>query len=394
MPTINIAIDYEQSRSIRCRQLESMFDVPSKKNKTIKWKGSLPIDNMDWSIGLITGPSGCGKSVIGKEIFKENYHKNLEWKRKSVIDDFDKSLSIEDISMACQAVGFNTIPAWLRPYKVLSMGEKFRVEMARRILELPSPIVVDEFSSVVDRQVANICSFAIQKYIRRKSKKQFVAISCHNDIEEWLNPDWVFEPATMTFRPRGLLQQIHRPLIDCEVRRVPYATWEIFAPFHYLTAKLNKGAKCFGLFINEEVVSFAGILNRPISRSKHQNLLGVSRLVTLPDWQGLGLSMILLKALAGAYKSIGYRLKTYPAHPALIKSFKRSEEWKQTKKADIMQYTKLDIDSFLKVETISDRSVSKLRKAVSRPCAIFEYIGPEFKDNKKAYQLIEGREMI
>lgn len=394
MPDINITINYEQSRSIRCRQLESVFDVPSTKVKTLKWKGSLPIENMDWSIGMITGPSGCGKSVIGRELFKETYHKELKWNRKSIIDDFDKTISITEISSACQAVGFNTIPAWMRPFKVLSMGEQFRVDIARRLIESPSPVVVDEFSSVVDRQVAKICSYAIQKYIRRGSKKQFVAISCHDDIEEWLNPDWVFEPATMTFRPRGLLQQVYRPPVVCEIRRVPYSVWEVFAPFHYLTKSLNKGSKCFGLFIENKVTAFAGILHRPISRSKHQNLLGVSRLVTLPDYQGLGLSFVLMKTLAAAYKTLGYRLKIYPAHPSFILSTQRSSDWEQTKKPEIQQYINPDVDSFLRVKTISKKSVSQLRKSVSRPCAIFNYVGPEFKSKEEAYQLIEGRKMI
>jgi hypothetical protein len=33
-----------------------------------------------------------------------------------VNEDFARSLSMKDIADMCQAVGFNTIPAWLRPY--------------------------------------------------------------------------------------------------------------------------------------------------------------------------------------------------------------------------------------------------------------------------------------
>ena len=31
-------------------------------------------------------------------------------------EDFARSLSMKEIADMCQAVGFNTIPAWLRPY--------------------------------------------------------------------------------------------------------------------------------------------------------------------------------------------------------------------------------------------------------------------------------------
>ena len=73
-----------------------------------------------------------------------------------MIDDFSKALSIEQITQACSGVGFNTIPSWMKPYAVLSTGEKFRVELARHLVEGGELIVVDEFTSVVDRQVAQI----------------------------------------------------------------------------------------------------------------------------------------------------------------------------------------------------------------------------------------------
>jgi len=164
-----------------------------------------------------------------------------------VIDDFAKRFSIEAVTNACQAVGFNTIPAWMRPFRVLSNGERFRVELARRILELPDPIVVDEFTSVVDRQVAQIGAHAVQKYLR-KNKRQFAAISCHYDIVDWLQPDWMFEPATMTFARRSLRQ---RPSVDVTISRVPYFAWSLFAPFHYLTSELHRAARCFCLFVGD-----------------------------------------------------------------------------------------------------------------------------------------------
>jgi hypothetical protein len=142
-----------------------------------------------------------------------------------VIDDFAGTLSMEQVSSACQAVGFNTIPAWLRPFYVLSNGERFRVELARRLLELSDPIVVDEFTSVVDRQVAQIGAHAVQKYVRR-NKRKFVAVSCHYDIVDWLQPDWIFEPATMHFARKVTSAQassrchgLSRPLLRLETVR-------------------------------------------------------------------------------------------------------------------------------------------------------------------------------
>jgi ABC-type ATPase with predicted acetyltransferase domain len=109
-----------------------------------------------------------------------------------------KDCSIEEITNTFSSVGFSSPPSWLKPYHVLSNGEKMRVDLANAILQKNELFVFDEFTSVVDRQIAKIGSFATQKAIRKTNKK-FIAVSCHFDIEEWLMPDWVFNTDTMTF---------------------------------------------------------------------------------------------------------------------------------------------------------------------------------------------------
>lgn len=315
-------IKSEVELSTRAKQVCGMFDVPIDKKNELHWRIKAPIDERPWNIGLIVGPSGSGKSTIGKHLYPELIDKKLKWKGSCVIDDFEKRFSLEEITGACSSVGFNTISAWLRPYSVLSNGEKFRVEMARRILEDDNIIVVDEFTSVVDRQVAQIGSHAIQKYIRKKEKR-FIALSCHYDIIDWLQPDWIIEPATQKFAWRSLRP---RPKLKCEIKRVPYETWEIFSKYHYLTTKLHKAARCFGLFINNQICAFTGILHR--AHPKIGGWKACSRLVTLPDWQGLGLAFALIDIVASAYTGLGWMFRCYPAHPSFIRSYKRSKVWK------------------------------------------------------------------
>src|SRR5262249_25494417 len=159
------------------------------------------------------------------------------------------------------------------------------------------------------------------KYIRR-NKRKLVAVSCHYDILEWLQPDWVLEPATMTFQWRSVQR---RPALACEIARVDYAAWRLFAPFHYLTSELHRAAKCFVLLVEGVPASFGGVIHRPHSRA--DNIKGLSRLVTLPDYQGLGLAMVLSDALGAMHRSVGLRYHTYPAHPSLIRSFDKSPKY-------------------------------------------------------------------
>lgn len=106
-----------------------------------------------------------------------------------------KAASVDEIEKMFYAVGFGSVPSWLKPYNVLSNGEKMRVELARAMLESDF-IVFDEFTSVVDRQVAQTASMAINKAVHRMNK-QFIAVTCHYDVLEWLQPDWVFDTNEM-----------------------------------------------------------------------------------------------------------------------------------------------------------------------------------------------------
>lgn len=367
---IELTLSTPISCSVRARQVRASFDVPDKKKDEQSWDVDFPIETRNWGVGLIVGPSGSGKTTVMRHVFGEP--RQLKWRAPSVVDDFDIRQSVVDITEACGAVGFNTIPAWLRPYKVLSNGEKFRVELARRLLEHSAPVVVDEFTSLVDRQVAKIASHAAQKYARRIGK-QFVGVTCHYDVEDWLQPDWVLDMAKREFRWRSLQQ---RPTIEVELARVAYAEWKVFAPFHYLTADLNPSAKCFALKIAGRSTAFAGVLHFP--HPKVRDVRRLSRLVTLPDWQGLGLAMRLSERLGAAYKATGKRFRTYPAHRALIRAFSKGA-WRQVKEAG--KFSPTNQEGF--------NSTLERGAFGGRPCAVFEYAGDAWNNVAEARALVE-----
>lgn len=377
---VEVAVSTLISRSMRARQLEAMFDVPGSDEQTRTWSGVAPLDERPWNVGLIVGPSGAGKTTVARQMFGDELVP--EWSAESVVDDFDESLTMQEIANACQAVGFNTIPAWLRPFDVLSTGERFRVDLARRMLESSptEPLLVDEFTSVVDRQVAKIGAHAVQKWVRR-AERQFVAVTCHRDVLEWLRPDWVLDPSTMTFRWESLRP---RPPIDVTIERVPHSAWTMFAPFHYLTNTLHRGARCFVLFVGDEPASFAGILHRPHSRTRGRPIKGISRVVTLPDWQGLGLAFVLMDALGAAYKLDRVRLHNYPAHPALIHAHDRSPVWEmRTPPRGSMGRHAGKTSSVAELTRRRDElgSRGQVWRFGRRPNAVFEYVGPAAESN-------------
>jgi ABC-type ATPase with predicted acetyltransferase domain len=138
-----------------------------------------------FGIGVIVGSSGSGKSTLLKEFGKEE---TPTWsKSKPIISHFSNP---DDAINKLSAVGLNTVPSWYRPYKVLSNGEQFRVDLARK---LKDGAVIDEYTSVVDRNVAKAASVALSRYIKKNDVKNIVLSTCHRDILEWLEPDWVID---------------------------------------------------------------------------------------------------------------------------------------------------------------------------------------------------------
>lgn len=363
---VRFAVESTISRTPRVRQLGSMFDCPVEEKSRLTYDIDFPIEAQPWNVGLIVGPSGSGKSSVLRHVFGEQ--PALTWAAGSLIDDFDKKLPMEDIAAACQAVGFNTIPAWMRPHAVLSNGEQFRVDLARRVLELPDPIVVDEFTSVVDRQVAQIGSHAVQKFVRRR-ERQFVAVTCHYDVIDWLQPDWVLDMATRSFTRRSLQR---RPELDITIGRIPYAAWRLFAPFHYMSADLHRAARCFGLWCNGRLAAMIALLHRPHATA--HDIMGISRGVTLPDFQGLGLIFHLQDHISAAYKAIGKRVHAYPAHPSHVRNTQRNKNWRQVKEAGTFD------SSGNQKSTIGNRLGGSA-------CATFAYCGTAM-DKRQAERLL------
>lgn len=194
MPSFDIVKQCDIDKTYRVARIMGDYDVKTDHAKE-HFTGSIDLPD-DWQIGVIWGGSGTGKTTIARELFGDQLIDGFEYTAKSVVDDMPKQCNMEEIEKMFYAVGFGSVPSWMKPYSVLSGGEKMRVDLARALLESDF-VVFDEFTSVVDRQVAQTASLAISKAIRR-TQKRFIAVSCHSDIIEWLEPDWVFDTNEMT----------------------------------------------------------------------------------------------------------------------------------------------------------------------------------------------------
>ena len=321
MPTFNIVKTAEPKKTFRVASIMGKFDLESNQIKE-HFEGNIDIKD-NWQIGLIVGKSGSGKTTIAKQLFPDSYITNFQYSAETILDDMPKDCSVEDITKAFNSVGFSSPPSWLKSYSVLSNGEKMRVDLARAILDEQNLFVFDEFTSVVDRNVAKIGSFAMQKSIR-KTNKQFIAVTCHYDVEDWLLPDWVFDTDSMTFRSNEG-QKKNRPDIKFEIfKTTDKSIWKMFAKHHYLSHNHNNAAQVYLAYINNQLAGFISILHLP---NRDKTIKKVHRLVILPDYQGLSIGVKLLNDIGKIYKKDGWRFTIVTSSPSLMFSLKRQVEW-------------------------------------------------------------------
>jgi len=325
MPNFDIVKKAEPNQTFRVASVMGKFDLQSNKIEE-RFTGSIDMPD-EWQIGMIIGKSGSGKTTIANQLFPESYFQSFKWGKNSILDDMPEGCSVEQITRMFNSVGFSSPPSWLKTYDVLSNGEKMRVDLARALLSDTELLVFDEFTSVVDRQIAQIGSFAVQKAIR-KTKKQFIAVSCHYDIEDWLLPDWVFDTNDMTFRLcEG--QKKNRPEIKCKIYETKdKAFWSYFARFHYLNHSHHSGAKIYLITINDTLAGFCSILHFP--HPKVKNMKKVHRLVILPDFQGIGIGVKFIDSIANINMKNKNRFAITTSSPSLIKSLCSSNKWNAT----------------------------------------------------------------
>ena len=350
--------------------MEGLFDIPPSERPRLKWNVNLPVDEKPWNIGLVVGPSGSGKSTVARKLFADQLRlqeKLPAWPEdQSVLDGFPPQMSIKDVVALLSSVGFSSPPAWLRPFRVLSTGEQFRVTLARLLAFAPDIAVMDEYTSVVDRTVAQIGSAALAKTVRQRGQK-FIAVTCHEDVEAWLQPDWTYRPATNAFEWRFLQR---RPRITLRISRCRLEAWQLFRQHHYLSTTLSPFAQAFLATWQGRPVEFSAWIHSLVKyggRREH-------RTVTLPDYQGVGIGMAVSSFCASLWKALGHRATSTTTHPAFIAARLRSPHWRMIRKPSL---------------GAGRSKIPGLRHACSRLTAGFEYIGPAL-DRRTARLLIWG----
>jgi len=341
------------------------FDIQNKEESNVVVEANLKHIGNKWNIGVVYGGSGTGKTTILKNYFKKEMDKSYFDNSKSLISNFDW-LEPKEATFLLSAMGLSSVPTWLRPFNTLSNGEQYRANLAYIVgsAKENETILIDEYTSVVDRDVAKAMSNALQKYIRRTNKK-IVLASCHFDIMEWLQPDWIYSPS------KGRLEiasQLRQPTIELSIFRCRYETWNLFKQHHYLTEDLNLASKCFVVIFNDKPVCFIAILPSP--SGYYKNGFRVSRLVVMPDFQGLSIGYKILNYISSLYLSDNKSIYIKTSNPSLTNNLENNFKWKKVKDFKNIETLKKHNEKF--------KNKHKIKVSISKS---FKYIGEKSNDD-------------
>jgi ABC-type dipeptide/oligopeptide/nickel transport system ATPase subunit len=348
--------------SFRCRKAADSVNLDIKKKSIHHLEVGADITT-SFNIGVIFGSSGSGKTTLARQMFGSESLLEAVDPAKPIIEQFPQGMSYDECVGALTGVGLTSIPCWIRTANTLSNGQRARAEAAIKCASDTGRIVViDEWTSVVDRDVARVMSHSIQKFARRQ-KKKIVLITCHWDVVEWLNPDWVIDCNTQTYKDRRNMVGAHERTdrLRLDIKECSKHAWRYFSKYHYLSEKLPGGKLyTFGLFRGEDQVGFICFACYSMVDRK---LYHFNRAVVHPDFVGLGLGAKFATECSKIMNSRGFRIKSKFTSPAMYRHLKNHPNWRCMKIESIVtraDSSPVKVNKKITTKEAAARNASKL----------------------------------
>lgn len=326
MQTYNVRLESPVSRSFRCQRAADSLDIDASKKSVHELTITADLET-PFSVGLIVGSSGSGKTSLARQIFGHNCFASLLRDELPIIEQFPESMSYDDCAEVLSGVGLTSVPCWIRPVFTLSNGQRARAEAALAVVSTHQTVVLDEWTSVVDRTVAKVMSHCVQKFVRRAGRS-IVLLSCHHDVTEWLNPDWIIDCNRSEFHNRRSLQPHRTEQLTFDVREIDKSSWRYFSKYHYLSERLPGGKLyLYGLFHGSDQIGFQCFASYMPRRRGELDVYHSNRTVIHPDYAGMGLGMKLINVTSSHMLSRRVRVRAKFSSAPIARCMIRDPNW-------------------------------------------------------------------
>jgi ABC-type lipoprotein export system ATPase subunit len=280
-------------------------------------------DNVELKIGpadivYITGDSGSGKSVLLKALERDikrdigqsvvNMNDIKIDPDKPLIDTVGKTFG-EGLELLSR-VGLNDAFLFVRRYRELSDGQKYRYRIAKMIESGAQWWIFDEFCSLLDRDTAKIVAFNVQK-LARKLGNAVLAATTHTDLFEDLKPSVHIhkrfgKELQVKYYPNHINKRCSL-IKEMKVEEGPIADYRKLSVFHYRTSHCPAPRKIFVLKRKDElcgVIVYSWSPPNTFGRNKvwkgtfkkmQMELSTITRVVVHPKYRTIGLGIKLVK---------------------------------------------------------------------------------------------------
>jgi ABC-type lipoprotein export system ATPase subunit/N-acetylglutamate synthase-like GNAT family acetyltransferase len=317
---INLSFKEEYACTRRISEVAEAFGIGLDRRRFTLFNHT-EMDVKPRDIIYITGDSGGGKSVLLHELLRRlTEYQSLFGK---VCTENDIQISPEEILVESignstnEAIsylsyaGLNDAYLFLRKYKELSDGQKYRYKLAKMLSLDKDVLIFDEFCSMLDRETAKAVAFCVQKIARRTNKTLIVA-TAHGDLIQDLSP------SVLIRKNYGYETDVsyHKIIMDrcslmdgISIEQGTVNDWHSLEYFHYRSGIPYGPQKIFVAKIKDRIIAAIIYSNSPLSCKPRNRYLGyvptadeinqdfliISRVVVLPKFRGIGLAVKLIK---------------------------------------------------------------------------------------------------
>jgi ABC-type dipeptide/oligopeptide/nickel transport system ATPase subunit len=319
--------------SFRATKAANSLDIDQQKKSVHHFAVSGVDLDTPYNVGVIVGASGSGKTTLARHVWGAEAFRTVLRPELPVIDQFPEHFEYDQCAEMLAGVGLTAVPCWIRPALTLSNGQMARAECALQLARIATDdgvVLIDEWTSVVDRTVAKVMSHCVQKHARARNKR-IVLLSCHYDVLDWLNPDWIIDCNAQKYVDRRLLCRdfLRGEQLQFDIRDVGPDTWRYFSKYHYLSDKLPGGLiRTYGVFHGQNQIGFQCFANYVPKRyisdpfTMHSN-----RTVIHPDYAGLGLGIRVITATSLDMAAQGFRVMAKYSSTPVFRSMARDPAW-------------------------------------------------------------------